>query len=141
MTANAEPRCQAFASTAAHGQRDLMNKALRSRCASGVAAVNDTLERFAERFAWADGLATPEPTRLHVDHHAAAVGREILEGAPVTAVHLTGDDPAFRTGGIVSSSNSVDDEFVTIHGPPARNEPTWDQFLQARFVQHMVAPP
>jgi hypothetical protein len=33
--ANAEPRCQAFASTVAHGQRDLINKALRSRCASG----------------------------------------------------------------------------------------------------------
>ena len=69
------------------------------------------------------------------------MGREILEGASVTAVHLTGDDPAFRTGGVVSSANSVDDEFVTIHGPPARKEPTWDQFLQARFVQHMVAPP
>jgi hypothetical protein len=64
----------------AHGQGDLMDKRLGSGGSPGIPPADDPGEQFGRGSFWTLGFPTPEPSRCHPDHHAAAVDRKVVAG-------------------------------------------------------------
>jgi hypothetical protein len=108
-----------------------MDERLGTRGSPGIPAVDHPGERFGKGFSWTLGFATPETSCRHPDHHAAAMGRQVLDSALVPAVNVSCDHPAVWTHRILSGADGIHDQVVTIHGPPCGKQARWDQLQQA----------
>ncbi len=109
---------------AAQGNAEMMDDALKPRCAPCSSWRDIFGQWFAEDLSRAHGVAASEPANLNAQVHSMAVRRQVQQASLISAMDARGSQTAIRTGRVSRARMRCDQHSIGLQDDPINYQPS-----------------